>query len=218
MSQGPDQLTRRPICPVCKKVQLTDEEVARAADPTKRRCWYCLAESLISMGAESSIPDPMESGRKMTKEEGIEQAKARNAKILRASPSDIISAITEASNEQGAQEVTIQDVAGSKPVLTPTSQHVQLSDAERAQFITAFGMDPMPKDIPYEIVVYGATESTYLKFGFAVPIDLNEQRELQRIMGGVLEIFGKFLKYGAQFTAALLELQALASEMFLGRR
>ncbi len=44
MAQTPDQLTRRPICPVCKSIQLTDEELAKNADPTKRRCWFCLAD------------------------------------------------------------------------------------------------------------------------------------------------------------------------------
>lgn len=217
MAQAPDQLTRRPICPICKTVQLTDEELGRDSDPMKRRCWYCLAESLIGIGEEAAIPEPAVYGRPMSKQEGIEQARSRNQKLLRGSPTDIIAAITNAAPENAA--VDMQTIAGSKPVLTSGGNSpIQMSDTQRAEFVAKFGVDPLPKSNPYEIVVYGATEDTYLKFGCPIPIELAEQRELQRIMAGVLEIFGKFLKYGAQFAGALIELQSLASEMFLGGR
>lgn len=225
MSLTPDQLTKLPICPVCKREQLTNEELSREQDANKRRCWFCLVESLISMGMEAAIPEPAEYGRPhLTKEDGINYAKQ---KFFRAAMPDVADAIAQAAATSpaptGVGPVTQpvappSPTAPQKPVLVGGPSPIKFDDTQRKEFAEKFGMDPIPKNQPYEIIVHGANEDTYMKFVCPVQVDLAEQREIQRIMGGMLEIFGKLLKYGPQFAATLIELQNMSPEMFLGGR
>lgn len=210
MTITPSQLTQLPICPVCRRIQLTNEELAKASDPKNRRCWFCLAESLITMGLEAAIPDPSEHGRSpMTKEEGIEEVKQ---KFFRPS-------ITEAIAEAANVESPVSKKRSQEPLLQPTlSIPVKFDETERKEFAVKFGMDPTPKSQLYEIVVHGATEETYMKYVCPIPADLGEEREMKRIMTGMLEIFGKLQKYGPQFAATLIEMQNTSPEMFLGGR
>jgi len=228
MSLIPDQLTKLPICPICKREQMTNEELAKNADPSQRRCWFCLAESLVSMNMEQAIPEPVEYGRpNITKEEGIIYTKQ---KFFRAAMPNVADAIAEASatspSPTGVAPFTNstspqvgQAISPTKPLLTlGGAAPIKFDETQRTEFAVKFGMDPVPKNQPYEIVVHGATEDMYIKLVSPVPIDLAEQREIQRILGGILEIFGKLLKYGPQFAGTLIELQSMSPEMFLGGR
>jgi len=222
MSLTPDQLTKLPICPVCKREQLTNEEVALTSDPNKRRCWFCLVESLISMGVEGAIPEPAEYGRgHISKEDGINYTKQKFFRAAMPSVEEVIAQIsTNSPAPMGTSPGSLPPVTPpTKPILTSTAPAtIKFDETQRAEFATKFGVDPISKSQPHEIVVYGASEDTYMKFVCPIQVDLAESREIQRLMGGMLEIFGKLLKYGPQFAATLIELQGMTPEMFLGGR
>jgi hypothetical protein len=200
-----NQLTNLPVCPICKDVELTNEEVALYKDVSKRACWYCVAQSLAAMGMESQIPDPAMYGR---------PGESKDAQIQRSKQKHFKEPIDPGAVSKGgvpapghvAPNIQGQPIAGT----------LRLTDQERKDFIKNFGIDPLPKVKPTEIVVSGATEDTYLKFSIPLPVDAAEEKEIKRILGGMLEIFGKLLKYGPQFASTLIELQAMNSEMFLG--
>lgn len=222
MPQTPDQLTKLPICPGCRKEELTNEELARASDPGARRCWFCVAKGLISMGMEGNVPDPAEFGRPyISKEEGINYTKGT---LFRTSMPDVAAAIAQAAEGTPppigtAPGQSIPTPPPQKPLLQFTGPTpIKFDETQRTEFAARFGIDPVPKSQPHEIVVHGANEDTYMKFVCPIQVDLAEERELKRIMGGMLEIFGKLLKYGPNFAATLIELQAMTPEMFLGGR
>jgi len=209
MINTPNQLTKLPVCPSCRRQQLTNEELVKVGDPKDRRCWFCVVEGLITMGFEGSIPEPAEYGRApMTKEEGIEIVKQ---KFFRPT---ITEAIAEATNaDSPASQKRAQD-----PLLQPTvSAPIRFDETERKEFAIQFGMDPVPKSQIYKITVHGANEETYLQYGCPVAAELGEEREMKRIMSQMLEIFGKLQKFGPQFAATLIDLQSTQTEMFLGR-
>jgi len=200
------QLTVNPICPICKSVQLTNEEIAMSADG-KGRCWYCIVESFSQMGMEQLIGAPEKYGRHG---ETIENAIARSKQKFLRPPIDqtVIDAVAAAPGAQLQQP----GKAKSLPATVP----LKFSDTERKAFATSFGIDPQPKVTPTEIVVHGAGDDTYMKFSFPHAIDAKEEQEIKRIMGVMLEIFGKLLKVGAQFASTLIDLQTMSGEMFIG--
>lgn len=200
------QLTVNPICPICKSVQMTNEETAKAIDG-KGRCWYCILESFVQMGMEQLIPDPAAYGRpNETKANGIARA---NQKFLRpAITQDVVDAVNAAPGAQLQQPGKAKNLTFTIPV--------KFTDAERKSFIAQFGVDPQPKVVPTEIIVHGAGDDTYMKFSFPHAIDVKEAEEIKRIMGSMLEIFGKLLKVGAQFASTLIDLQSMSGEMFIG--
>lgn len=201
-----NELTKLPICPICKERELTNEEVA-AATNGRGTCWYCVADTFIDMQMEDQIPDPVRYGRRgESKEERIKYRKEMTLKP----PIDANAAINGTPPAPG-------HVAPAIPGKTLSTQ-LRFNDQERKDFANKFGMDPVPNIKPSEVIVYGATEDTYLKFSIPLPIDVKEEQEIKRIMGGMLEIFGKLMKYGPQFASTLIELQAINPEMFLGRK
>ena len=200
-----NQLTQRPVCPVCKETELTNEEVAMYKDVTKRTCWYCVAETFAAMGMESQIPDPAMYGRPgESKDVQIQRSKQKHFKA----PIDPTAVAKGGAPAPGHVAPTIQG--------HPIAGQLRLSDQERKDFIKLYGVDPAPKVKPTEIIVPGATEDTYIKFSIPLPVDAAEEKEIKRILTGMLEIFGKLLKYGPQFASTLIELQAINPEMFLG--
>lgn len=200
------QLSARPICPICKDVPLTDEEIALSVDG-KGRCWYCIVESFHQLGMEALIQPPAKYGRP---NETIDGALARaKQKFLRPT---IDQTVIDAVN--AAPGAHIQPPGKAKAL--PTTAPIKFSDAERKAFVTSFGVDPQPKVVPTEIVVHGAGDDTYMKFSFPHPIDAKEEQEIKRIMSVMLEIFGKLLKVGAQFASTLIDLQTMSGEMFIG--
>ena len=210
---APDQLTKRPLCPVCKTNQLTDEELAKAGtDINKKRCYFCLCESLVNMDMIEAVPEPAEYGRpNIKRDEAILLVKQ---KFFRATPGSIEDIPAASATTTTGAPTSIPQ----KPILTGGPAPIKFDDNERKTFTAKFGMDPVPKSQPDEITVHGANEDTYIKFVCPVQIDLAEKREIQRLLAGMLEIFGKLLKYGPQFAATLIELQNMSSEMFLGGR
>lgn len=200
-----NQLTQRPVCPVCKTIELTNEEVAMYKDISKRTCWYCVAETFAAMGMEDQIPDPAMYGRPgESKDVQIQRSKQKHFKA----PIDPGAVAKGGAPAPGHVAPTISG--------QPIAGQLRLSDQERKDFIKQFGVDPAPKVKPTEIIVPGATEDTYLKFSIPLPVDAAEEKEIKRILSGMLEIFGKLLKYGPQFASTLIELQAINPEMFLG--
>ena len=142
MTPTPDQLTKLPICPVCKKEQLTNEELSKASDPNQRRCWFCLVESLVSMGMERAIPEPAEFGRPhLTKEDGINYTKQ---KFFRAAMPNVADAIAQAAETSppptGVGPVTqpiAPPAAGvpQKPILTlGGAAPIKFDEAQRTEF------------------------------------------------------------------------------------
>jgi hypothetical protein len=209
------QLTQHPICPICHEVELTDQELVKAKGTGINQCWYCLVDTMIKSGInEMFIPDPTEFGRAgETKEHGIQLAKEKMLRPI--NPTDALAQM----QRNLAQPVTA--TPGAAPTMKPVLQgsqavNIPLSEQERKEFIMKFGIDPAPKNKPYEIVVQGTHEDLYLKFSCPVQIDLSYERELKRIMGGVVDSFGKLLKYGPAFAATLIELENLSGSMFLG--
>jgi hypothetical protein len=167
----------------------------------------------VKLGTEY-IPEPAEWGRPgETKEAGIERAKAKAFRPM--SPAEAIKQMIQGT----AADSPAQPAQPVKKVLQMPAQSAALSEEDRKAFIVKHGIDPVPRVTTYEIVVHGATDDTYLKFGCPMPsIDLAEEREMKRIMGGMLDIFGKLLKYGPQFAGTLIELKNISPEMFLGRQ
>lgn len=203
--ESTSQLTQRPVCPVCKEVELTNEEIALYKDASKRTCWYCAAQALAAMAMEDNIPDPALYGR---------PGESKDAQIQRAKQKHFRPPIDAKATKEGGAPAPghVAPTISGQPLAT----QLRLSDQERNDFIKEFGIDPIPKMKPTEIIVQGATEDTYLKFSIPLPVDTNEEKELKRIMAGMLEIFGKLLKYGAQFASTLIELQNINPEMFIG--
>ena len=208
MSDATDQLTQRPLCPICKTNELTNEELTmRTLNRTKGACWFCVVNSLVQMQMEVNIPDPTKYGRP---EASIEEQIAITRQKHARPPIDATAVETGSTPAPG-------HVA---PILTGQSMGAQLrfTDQERKDFSLGHGFDPAPKVKPTEVIVHGATDDTYMKFSIPLPIDVKDEVEIKRIMQGMLEIFGKLLKYGPQFAGTLLELQAMGPEMFLGNR
>ena len=199
-----DQLTMRPICPVCKEVEMTNEEIAKKATG-KGSCWYCIADTFVQMDMETSIPNPTIYGR---------PGESIKAAILRSKEKHAKKPIDKEAVETGAPPAPGK-VAPNLPG-APAASQLRFSDQERKDFLNKFGIDPGVKTNPSEIVVPGATEDTYMKFSIPLTIDAAEEKEIKRIMTGMLDIFGKLLKYGPQFASTLIELQAINPEMFLG--
>lgn len=166
---------------------------------------------------EMFIPDPTEFGRPgETKEHGIQISKEK-----RFRPIDTNAALAQMtqnlSQTPGGAAPAPGAAPGTKPVLQMSGvSNIPLSEAERKAFIVKFGADPAPKSTPYEIIVHGTHEDLYLKFSCPVQIDLSYERELKRIMGGVVDAFGKLVKYGPSFAATLIELENINGSMFLG--
>jgi hypothetical protein len=215
------QLTVLPICQVCRKTQLTNEELAIAKDKgTQPRCWYCLVDALVQIQSEQSIPDPTEYGRPgETKEHGIQLSKEKLFRPINVK--DAISQMNQnlASPPTPATAATPAAGQSIKPVLPMSGAGaIPFTDAERKEYILKFGADPTPRNTPYEIIVHGQHEDLYLKFSCPVQVDLSYERELKRIMGGVVDVFGKLMKYGPSFAATLIELQNTSSDMFLGSK
>lgn len=202
-----DQLTKRPLCVLCKKIELTAEEVDDIYGGQRGACWYCVADTMLKMDQGSMIPDPVKYGRPG---ETIAAAIARYEKNKTDNPP-----IDAAATVNG----TAPAPGHVAPALTgqPVNQ-LQFNDQERKDFAAKFGIDPIPKTKPTEIVVYGANEQTYFKFSIPLPIDQKEEQEVKRIMQGMLEIWGKLFKYGPQFASTLLELQNTTPEMLIGGR
>lgn len=200
-----DQLTKNPLCPLCKDVQLTNEEVALYKDG-RGGCWYCIAGTFIQMDMADSIPDPVTYGRSG---ESKQTAIARFVQKKKFGPID--AAAVETGNPPAPGH--------EAPILTgkPITRML-FNDQERKEFSLAFGVDPVPKVKPTEVIAYGASEDTYMKFSIPLSLDVKEEEEIKRIMKGMLDIFGKLLKFGPQFASTLLELQQINPEMFLGGR
>lgn len=200
------QLTVNPICPICKTVQLTNEEIAKSADG-KGRCWYCICDTFSQIGMETLIGDPAAYGRpNETVESGIARSKQ---KFLRP-------AIDQATIDAvaAAPGATLAVPGKAKPLNSTVP--IKFTDAERKAFITSFGTDPQPKVVPTEIIVHGTGDDTYLKFSVPVAVDAKEEQEIKRILGSILDIFGKLLKVGPQFASTLIDLQSMSGEMFIG--
>lgn len=199
-----EQLTKNPICHLCKENELTDEEVAMHKNG-QATCWFCTAAIFIKLEKPEMIPNPAQYGRP---DETKESAMARVlAKEKFNAPIDV----------QAVQQGTPPAPGHQAPQLTGNpAPMLTFNDTDRKQFSLQFGVDPIAKVKPTEVIVYGATEDTYLKFSIPLQVDIKEQNEMKRILGGVLDIFGKLLKYGPQFASTLIELQAINPEMFLG--
>lgn len=213
------QLTLHPICPICHDVELTDQELGKGKDTGVLQCWYCLVDTMVKGGmGEMYIPDPASYGRSgETKDHGIQLAKEKWFRPINTN--DALAQVTKnlAQPIAGQPQAPGTAPGPGKPVLQmPGATNVPLTDAERKAYILKFGVDPTPTNKPYEIVVHGTHEDLYLKFSCPVQIDLSYERELKRIMGGVVDSFGKLLKYGPQFAATLIELENLSGSMFLG--
>lgn len=215
------QLTLRPICPVCKKTQLTDQELARAKDTgTPQRCWYCLVDALVQLQSEESIPHPQEFGRpEETRENGISLAKEKTFR-----PINVGAALKDMQNSIQDPVAPAPAVGQSpaipiiKPILQTPPTSLPFTESERKEFAMKFGTDPVPKPAGHEIVVHGAHEDFYLMLHCPTPIDLSYERELKRIMGQLVDITGKLLKYGPNFAATLMELEAMSGAMFIGSK
>jgi hypothetical protein len=202
-----DELTLRPLCSLCKTEQLTDEEIAMYANRGQRgACWFCVARTFVLMENPGSIPSPVGYGRPLAT---VEEAVAK-APIPGTQPKlDPIAMTTGTPPSPGT-------VA---PVLTGNSVNMlSFNDTERKQFALQFGVDPLAKVKPTEVIAYGATEDTYLKFSIPLPITRDEDVEIQRLLKNALELLGKFIKYGPQFAASLQELQSMGPEQIIGGR
>jgi hypothetical protein len=200
-----DQLTKRPICSLCKTEELTNEEVALYKDG-RGSCWFCVADTYIQMNIRDQIPPPEKYGR---------PGESIDAQVERSKNKHFKQPIDAAAVANGTAPAP-GHVAPSIPGQTVHS--LKLTEQERKDFTLAYGTDPVPKVKPTEIIVHGATEDTYIKFSIPLPIDAENEKEIKRLMTGMLDIWGKLLKYGPQFASTLIELQAQNPEMYLGGR
>ena len=200
-----EQLTKRPLCSLCKEVELTNEEVAMYKDG-RGSCWYCVADTFIQMNILDQIPPPQAYGR---------PGESIDAEIIRSKQKHFKPPIDATATMNG----TAPALGHVAPVIPgQLLQPIKLTELERKEFALTFGSDPVPSAKPTEIVVHGATEDTYLKLSIPLPIDADCEKEVRRIMGNILDIWGKLFKYGPQFASTLIELQAQNGEMYLGSR
>jgi hypothetical protein len=199
-----EQLTKRPLCVICKEVELTDEEVAMYKSGLGA-CWYCVAETFIKIENPEMVPSAEQYGRPgETKESAMARLLAKEKFKM---PIDV----------EAVQQGTTPAPGHQAPALTghPFTE-LKFNDVDRKNFSLSFGADPTPKIKPTEIIVHGATEDTFMKFSIPLQVDTKEQQEIRRIMAGMLDVFGKLLKFGPQFASTLIELQSINPEMFLG--
>jgi hypothetical protein len=199
------ELTKRPLCSLCKEKELTNEEIAMYKNGNGP-CWFCTADTFLQMNMKDQVPPPERYGRP---DESVDAQELRSKQKHFKQPIDQVAAAAGTAPAPGH----------AVPVFPGQQmQALKLTEQERKDFSLAFGTDPVPVARPSEVIVHGATEDTYMKFSIPLTIDAENQKEITRIMQGMLEIFGKLLKYGPQFASTLIELQAQNPEMYLGGR
>ena len=174
-----NQLTTRPLCPICKVTELTAEE----EEMKPISCWYCKAKRIIELkqrlGDDLPFPDPIKHGRSDVDLSKYEEKKAQP--MPTPSEADVSDAQRATSSTQ------IKNI------------NKNFSQEEKDHFKRNFGIDLDNTPAQTDIIVFGSDERTYLKFTAPVPINSKVQTEIKQLLEAALSQVGAMILYGRHF-------------------
>jgi hypothetical protein len=176
MTAKNDHFTGRPMCTICGINELTIEE---AAEP-KQRCWFCIAENVISLAQHNiqdvPFPSPDKFGR-----HGIDLKKY------------------EARKHQPPEAQEVNTVLTGKIRDTVVQTKLEHSAEDKKHAFENFGIDLDATLEQTTITVFGTDERVNLRLTMPFPITAESKNEILNVLKEVLGFIGSSLIYSRHF-------------------
>jgi hypothetical protein len=181
------ELTKRPLCRECVKIELTEEE-----EKLGGTCWFCKANKVVQMAQHDldniPLPDTTKHGR----------------------PEIDISVYEEAKKQKPPEKdtnVISSDQSSSDINAVSKKSDIKYSSEEVEYFKRNFGIDLSATQKQTDVMVFGTDERTFLHLGLPIPLDTKTKLELREILDNVLMQIANIVLYSRHFKPQLDKLK-----------